>query len=82
VAAARFKLDPLTIALAVVAVLCLAVGAAIVSGHPKRGALAFVVGAVALAGAAYAGLRAAKSAPDGPPATDRPPPDGGAPAGE
>jgi hypothetical protein len=63
VSSARFKIDPLTIGLAVVAVICLAVGAAIVSGHPKRGALALVVGVVLAGGAVYAAMRAGKAAP-------------------
>ena len=46
-ASTRFKIDPLTIGLAVLAVVCIAVGAAIVSGHPKRGGLAFVIGILA-----------------------------------
>ena len=63
-ASARFKIDPLTIALAVLAVVCIAVGAAIVSGHPKRGALAFVVGVVLAGGAVYAAMRAGKTTQD------------------
>jgi hypothetical protein len=66
VASTRFKIDPLTIGLAVLAVVCIVIGAVIVSGHPKRGALAFIVGVLFAAGAVYAAMRAGKAAPAGP----------------
>ncbi len=67
-ASARLKIDPLTIALAVLAVVCIAVGAVIVSGHPKRGVLAFIVGVVLAGGAVYAAIRAGKAPQGDPPA--------------
>ena len=69
-ASTRFKIDPLTIGLAVLAVVCIAVGAAIVSGHPKRGGLAFVIGILAAAGAVYAAMRAGKATGAAPPASE------------
>jgi hypothetical protein len=69
VASTRFKIDPLAIALAVVAVVCIVIGAVIVSGHPKRGGLAFVIGVIAAAGAVYAAMRAGKATEGAPPAS-------------
>ena len=60
--AARFKLDPLTIGLAVLAVAAAAAGAVMVSGHPKRGIAAFLVAVALAAGAVYASMRAARTA--------------------
>jgi hypothetical protein len=61
VASARFKLDPLTIALAVLAVVVAIVGALLVSNHPKRGAAAFIVAVLLACGAVYTSMRAAKT---------------------
>jgi hypothetical protein len=57
----RFKIDPLTIALAVLAVVIAIVGAVLVSGHPRRGAAAFIVAVLLACGAVYASMRAAKA---------------------
>jgi hypothetical protein len=70
VASTRFKIDPLTIGLAVLAVVCIAIGAGIVSGHPKRGGLAFLIGILAAGGAVYAAMRARKATEGAPPASE------------
>jgi len=61
VASARFKFDPLTIALAVLAVVVAIVGALLVSRHPKRGAAAFILALVLACVAVYTSMRAAKA---------------------
>jgi hypothetical protein len=60
--AAKFKVDALSIGLAVAAVIALVAGAILVSGHPKRGGLAFVIAVLLGAGAVYASMNAAKQA--------------------
>jgi hypothetical protein len=54
----RLKFDAIAIVLAVLAVVCLVVGGVIVSGHLKRGLLAFAVGVVLAGASVFAAVRA------------------------
>jgi uncharacterized membrane protein YfcA len=54
----RPKADVLTVVLAILAVVCIVIGAVIIGGHLKRGLLALVVGALLAAAAGYAAVRA------------------------
>lgn len=59
---AKFRIDAVSIGLAIAGVIALVAGAILVSGHPRRGALAFVIAALLGAGAVYAFTNSARMA--------------------